>query len=58
MFIIATNRWVYCSAYKHLEVPAFVALLSPATKWKGDIGLGAVRPSVIPSVCPEIVSGA
>ena len=41
-------------------------LLSPATKWKGDIGLSAVRPSdipsfrhsVIPSVCPEIVSGA
>ena len=24
-------------------------LLSPATKWKGDIGLGVVRPSVIPS---------
>ena len=38
------------------------ALLSPATKWKGDIGLGVIRPSVIPSfrpsVCPEIVSGA
>jgi len=25
-------------------------LLSPATKWKGDIGMGAVRPSFRPSV--------
>ena len=38
--------------------PKAMALLSPATKWNGDIGLGAVRPSVIPFVCPEIVSGA
>ena len=39
-------------------------LLSPATKWKGDIGMGAdVRPSVLPSVRPSVlpsrfVSGA
>ena len=28
-------------------------LLSPATKWKGDIGMGAVRPSFRPSVLPS-----
>ena len=38
-------------------------LLSPATKWKGDIGMGAVRPSFRPSVLPSVrpsrfVSGA
>ena len=26
LFIIATNRWVHCNAYKRLKVPAFVAL--------------------------------
>ena len=34
-------------------------LLSPATKWKGDIGMGSVRPSFRPSVLPSrFVSGA
>ena len=32
----------------------FFRLLSPTTKWKGDIGMGAVCPSFRPSVRPSV----
>ena len=47
--VIRPTMPVLCPRSANLNQSAITPLLSPATKWKGDIGLGAVRPSVIPS---------
>ena len=40
--------------FMHFWPSRKLRLLSPATKWKGDIGMGAVRPSFHPSVLPSV----